>query len=725
MPYSAHRQTLAHWSQVLWRFLMLFVPLTVLLVGGLNLLLSREERGEEEMLRTKEFNHVGLQSEIIVAELQSVVSDLQILADSGTLQAYLREGSDADRAALESEFLRFSEYKQFYDQVRFLNDEGMEVVRVNLLADGPESVSQAKLQSKADRYYFSETLRLERGGIFVSPFDLNVENGVLEQPIKPTIRFGAPVFDDTGRKRGIVVLNYLGNELLDKLEQAARNAPGEVALLNADGYWLRGEKPEEEWAFMYPERGDRSCAVKYPDVWSVVATENRGQLTTGEGLFTFATVYPLVSERGPRASERGISANGAIAGADSGYHWHVFSRVPPAQLAQRPAWFGTWLPGALSGVIALGCFLVARSRVRHDEAAHALQDNEERFRQLAETIDEVFWMTTPDGAEMVYVSPAYEQLFGRTQQSLYEQPMSWLDAVVPDERSRVEHEFREHAGSGEYDIEYRIQLPNGKKRWIWDRGFPVRNSRGEAYRIAGLKEDVTALKAAQDKVLQSERLAAIGEAMTGLAHESRNALQRSQAGLEMLARRFGNSPDARELLAETQQAQHHLHHLYEEVRDYAAPVRLHRQAIELSAVLDRAWEHLSGERAGRQAQLKQSGTDTGCWADPIALEQVFRNLLENSLHAASDPVEINVSWELQTVDGRPTICGILEDNGPGLTAEQAAHIFDPFYTTKVRGTGLGMAICRRIVEEHGGRIAVEERNGQGARISIVLPRSPS
>jgi signal transduction histidine kinase len=306
---------------------------------------------------------------------------------------------------------------------------------------------------------------------------------------------------------------------------------------------------------------------------------------------------------------------------------------------------------------------------------------------------------------------------------LYQRPLSWLEAVVPEDRARVERELREGAATGQYDSEFRITLPNGMTRWIWDRGFPVRDEQGRTYRIAGLKEDVTALKAAQARVLQSERLAAIGEAMTGLAHESRNALQRSQAGLEMLARRIGDRDDARELLAQTQDAQHHLHRLYEEVRDYAAPLRLHRQQIALSEVLEQAWEHLAGERAQRQAQLVQAKADSQCWGDPIALGQVFRNLLENSLHAARDPVEIKVAWDPRICNEQEGICVILEDNGPGLTAEQAAHIFDPFYTTKVRGTGLGMAICRRIVEEHGGQIAVEPSNGCGARISILLPRS--
>ncbi len=101
----------------------------------------------------------------------------------------------------------------------------------------------------------------------------------------------------------------------------------------------------------------------------------------------------------------------------------------------------------------------------------------------------------------------------------------------------------------------------------------MRDISGLPYRVAGLAEDVTELRERQQSELQTQRLAAIGEAMTGLAHESRNALQRSQAGLEMLAKRVKDRPDAESILAEIQQSQRHLHRLYEEVRGYAVPIR--------------------------------------------------------------------------------------------------------------------------------------------------------
>ncbi len=237
-----------------------------------------------------------------------------------------------------------------------------------------------------------------------------------------------------------------------------------------------------------------------------------------------------------------------------------------------------------------------------------------------------------------------------------------------------------------------------------------------------------------EQALQNERLAAIGQMMTGLAHESGNALARSQSCLEMLAWEVEDRPEALDLIERIQKAQDHLKHLYEEVRGYAAPLKLDREVWEVSAIWRQAWDNLALQRKGRDASLTEQtgGIDLNCTVDQFRLEQVFRNILENALAACSDPVRIEVQCVEAELDGRPALSVAMRDNGPGLNAEQQQRIFDPFYTTKTKGTGLGMAIAKRIVEAHGGQIAAgPEPQGsrqsavgsrQGAEIFIVLPR---
>ena len=253
--------------------------------------------------------------------------------------------------------------------------------------------------------------------------------------------------------------------------------------------------------------------------------------------------------------------------------------------------------------------------------------------------------------------------------------------------------------------------------------FPLLDRAGVPYAVGGVSTDITPLKEAQRRAVQAERLAAIGQMAAGLAHEGRNALQRGQVCLEMLARRVGDRPEALDLVGGIQQAQDDLHRLYEEVHGYAAPIVLARRSCRISDLLREAWGRLAPSRAGRDALLRDRGDpDLACSGDAYRLIQVFRNILDNALAAAHDPVVIDVEWSEANASSHAAVCIVIRDNGPGLTPEQRLYLFEPFYTTKSQGTGLGMAIAKHIIDAHEGVIAASSDEGRGATISITLPR---
>ena len=247
--------------------------------------------------------------------------------------------------------------------------------------------------------------------------------------------------------------------------------------------------------------------------------------------------------------------------------------------------------------------------------------------------------------------------------------------------------------------------------------------RNRLRQLAEMRQAELALKSTNARLLQAERLAAIGQMMTGLVHESRNALQRSEACLEMLGLNLQGQQDSLDLIARVQKAQKKLQELFEEVRNYAAPIKLQLAEHDLRDVLEETWENLVWSRQGRTVSfhLPDSGPTPRCSVDASRLEQVFRNIFENSLAACADPVRIEVAWKLATLDDRPVWLLSIADNGPGMSPEQRQKIFEPFYTTKPTGTGLGMAISKRIIDEHDGQIAVSESFAQGTEIVITLP----
>jgi len=144
-------------------------------------------------------------------------------------------------------------------------------------------------------------------------------------------------------------------------------------------------------------------------------------------------------------------------------------------------------------------------RAAHRRAQEALTDSEKRFRQMAENIRDVFFLLDADGTSMLYISPAYEEVSGRSCESLYANPESWIEAIHPDDRASTYEKYKKRMLAGNAEFEYRIVRPDGSIRWIKLRGFPVRDDAANLVRITGVAEDITERKQAGQELRESER----------------------------------------------------------------------------------------------------------------------------------------------------------------------------------------------------------------------------
>ncbi len=157
------------------------------------------------------------------------------------------------------------------------------------------------------------------------------------------------------------------------------------------------------------------------------------------------------------------------------------------------------------GDTVVGAVVVFHDISDRKRAESALEESQERFRQLAEHIKEVFWVSDPTKTQVIYISPAYEEIWGRSCESLYASPQSWLEAIHPEDRPQVLEAALSKQTIGAYDQQYRIMRPDGSLRWIWDRAFPVRDASGSVYRIVGFAEDITARKRAESALEEAEQ----------------------------------------------------------------------------------------------------------------------------------------------------------------------------------------------------------------------------
>lgn len=316
------------------RFIIIFLPLVALVSIVLAVFYYSDVRTERNIIEAKEIHNMDLGMATIVGDLGSTVSDLLVLSEQHELQRVL--GYDGERRSelrdLSSNLLSFSLRKRVYDQIRFLDETGMEMVRVNYNDGHPLIVPEAQLESKAKRYYFEETFLLGRGEVFVSPFDLNIERGEIERPLKPMVRFGTPVFDSSGEKRGIVVLNYLGANLIHNLERIFADSVGQLMLLNHDGFWIKGLKPEDEWGFMYEDGDNRTFGNAFGEAWQKISAGEAGQFQDIDGMFTFRTVYLLLGDRRLSSGLDKAFQPSAAQLQTGGYYLKLVSRISPGVL---------------------------------------------------------------------------------------------------------------------------------------------------------------------------------------------------------------------------------------------------------------------------------------------------------------------------------------------------------------------------------------------------------
>jgi PAS domain S-box-containing protein len=355
--------------------------------------------------------------------------------------------------------------------------------------------------------------------------------------------------------------------------------------------------------------------------------------------------------------------------------------------------------------------------------ALAKERSEAAFRQLVEAAECMIVILRPDQS-ILYFSPFAELLTGYPAMQVRGQAYGPLFSPETDRGVMADEINRILGGQIKRGFESSVVCRDSSRRWIVWNARLLDDYEG-APAILAVGQDITKLKQSQERELQTERLAAIGEVVAGLAHESRNALQRSQACLEMLALHVRDRPHALDLIARLQKAQDYLHHIYEDVRSYAAPIKLERQSCDLGDVWRDAWANLEAARNHKTAALVESvgSIDLHCSVDELRLGQVFRNIFENALAAGEQSVKIELRCAEYQSNGRSAVRIAVRDSGPGLNREQRLKIFEPFYTTKTKGTGLGMAICKRIIEAHGGQIEVGDCHTHGTEIVLTLPRN--
>ena len=266
----------------------------LLLVSLLTLLYLKDRQREWRLREEQAAHRLELAYELIARDLERVRSDILFLASQNDIQSFAlhKEGSQKECAKIFADFLQT---KSAYQQMRLIDQSGKEVLRLNQSKGMVHEVPESELQNKRDRYYVRESLKLSKGELFVSEFDLNLEHGKIEQPLNPVIRFVTPVDSTTpstdseveSNKRLLLVANYKGAPLLKDL--ASISLPGATYLVRNDGQFLLGPNSDDSWGWLLGH--NRSISKLFPEAWNKRFTSPACQMTKF-GAFSFRRLNP-------------------------------------------------------------------------------------------------------------------------------------------------------------------------------------------------------------------------------------------------------------------------------------------------------------------------------------------------------------------------------------------------------------------------------------------------
>ena len=492
------------------------VGLILIAIASLaTLLYRRETNGIAGRQADLEVIRVNLLTQLLQGELRPVVDELRLLADGEGFHSYVETGA---AAALQSAIRRavlVSVDKPLYDQVRFLDPAGKEIFRIDR---GGQVVPEARLRNKGDRLWFRQAEALAPGTLFISAFGLNIEGRDAPASSKPTLRFAVPVFDTAGRRRGLYVIDCRGAELIAELQRAVAQLAGRVRLLNAQGYWLKGADPGEEWGFELPGRAAFTLARTNPALWARMQQEPTGQAPYAGGLLTWQRLRPADFTGLAPAAVHADDAFLIVASAISQSEWEGFfaglQRITLLAAATLLfltlvcAWLFRERLQAMRNLRRVNEQLELRVRERTEEVARSYEQLQHREQLLEETgrlakvggwevdvnSDEGIW--TPEIARIHDIDPAMVSRKGVKTRS-----------YTPESQARLQPALQAAREKGTpYDLDLEIVTARGEHKWVRTICRPILQD-GKVTRLRGALQDITAQKKSETRLhAQLQRL---------------------------------------------------------------------------------------------------------------------------------------------------------------------------------------------------------------------------
>ncbi len=476
----------------IWHFLLFLIPVFIVLIIGISLHYTIHVKANLDTLEKNDLLNVRLAQLTVNNVLQDVVSDIKYLQEHNQLSNGFIDTPRAKKI-LEKDFLSFSKNRKVYDQIRYLNIEGQEVVRVNDNNGLPYVVPSEELQKKDNRYYVANTLALKKNTIYWSPFDLNIENKKIEIPFKPTIRIGTPVYNYHGHRTGVLILNFNGKKLINEFRRATANIANHIMLVNDEGYWLIHPQSKNEWGFMFSN--PTTFSTEHPELWEKINQNQRiGQQYIENNLLTYATIFFNSTDTQELVKEKSSL-------------WKIVAFAPQSLLNQSGFEFvkrNALFYCIVFLVITIGAFLLARLQI-YNQKAEAQSEYERSFRNILESMD-LIGITLSESGKVIFCNHSFIKLTGYTMTEVINS--NWFHIFV-DENERISRKdnfiqvFKNGITSSHG--EGQILIKDGSKRLIGWSSTLSYDSQNNPVSITLIGTDITEKKYVENELRKASQ----------------------------------------------------------------------------------------------------------------------------------------------------------------------------------------------------------------------------
>lgn len=724
---NKNEKACSRWIEIIKRFLIIFLPLAIFFGSLTFMLYYKDINAELNTVKKREQFTLNAKIKLLKSKFTAIITDLQFLALQSELSTSLTTGNSEPLEKLAEELLLFAQIKKIYDTIQFIDRRGQEIAVIT--SDGNLTVSPSNaLHYKGAENYFRAAIGAEPRSVVISPSPLSSAGSASSAVPGPVVHFSMPVIDALGEKSGVVVVSLPVVELFGELQSISSRAGVQTFLITPLGYYLNDmlfEETSGDPKIMDPQNVDKLL----PEEWLIIADQKSGQFQTKQGLTTFTTIHPLTIQTNDTIVTHGTGEN-----TSGGYLWKVVSFIPEKVLAQWPdKILGRilMLYSVCLTIIAICSLLLTRTALRRRRAERAMRENEEELRAINEAAANAI-IAIDSKKNILHWNPAAERLFQYTAEEVVDKPITSIISPPKHQSTFTKISKQLEIGVDADSMEAKtIELFGYKKD---GSEFPVEVSfsafkKGDQWHTVGIIRDISARKELEKGVLRANKFESLGVLSSGIAHDFNNLLTAIIGNINLVSKLSGTPPDSLELLKNAEKASRRAKALTQQLLTFSKEGMPVRKTTSVEKLIRDSVEYaLHGSIIVCSFDIPEDLLLVDIDASQIG--QVLQNIVTNSRQSirGSGAIIINCrNIESSEIDGfNLNLSGkyieiAIRDTGQGINQKNQQKIFEPYFTTKEHGSGLGLTIAHSIIQRHDGYITFTSDEDKGSTFTIYLP----